>query len=40
MSEQVVEHNTQWPNLIGDDEDESFALEHLQTKTAVSFTMT
>jgi hypothetical protein len=25
MSEQVVEHNAQQPNLIGDDEDESIA---------------
>ncbi len=25
MSEQVVEHNAQWSNLIGDDEDESIA---------------
>jgi hypothetical protein len=25
MSEQVVEHNTQWSNLIGNNEDESIA---------------
>ncbi len=44
MPEQVVEHNTQQPNLIGNDEDKSianvFCFGAFAEKTAVSFTMT